>query len=297
VQTWRDEIPSPTIAAKQGFGSLGAYGYYLDLNWPAWRHYEVDPIGDAQLPPEQQKLVLGGEACMWSEYVSPESIDSRIWPRMAAIAERLWSPAEVRDVNSMYERMEATSGWLQSLGLTQRSSYRPMLQRIAGTDDIAPLRVLADVVEPVQNYLREETATVEATSQTPLNRLIDAVRPESDVARQLGAMVDALLVGQKDVEPQVKALLMTWRDNDAQLRRLETQSFLLNEVVPLSRSLSQVASVGLEALDYLDRRERMPEARTDEQMAILEQAGQQRAQLLVMVVPGIYKLVEASAAK
>ena len=42
---------------------------------------------------------------MWSEYATPENIDAVIWPRTAAIAERLWSPREVRDVDDMYRRL------------------------------------------------------------------------------------------------------------------------------------------------------------------------------------------------
>ncbi len=299
VQTWRDETPSPTIAAKQGFRALAAYGYYLDLNWPAARHYLYDPIGTVSLTPEQTKLVLGGEACMWAEYVSPDTIASRIWPRMAVIAERFWSPASVTDVNSMYERMGAISGWLEWLGLNHNSEYRPMLQRIAGSDDVSALRVLADVVEPVQDYLREEYAPVPATSFTPIDRVIDAVRPESETAREFNQMADAIIAGRAsaDVQAQARNLLITWRDNDAKLRTLGSQSFLVQEVMPLSASLSQAANAGLQALDYLERREHAPDEWRTQQIAVLADAGQQKAQLLLMAVPGIEKLVEATAGR
>ncbi len=296
VQTWREETPSPTIAAKQGFLALAAYGYYLDLNWPAARHYLYDPIGNVSLTPEQEKLVLGGEACMWVEYVSPESIDSRIWPRMAAIAERFWSPANVRDVDSMYQRMEATSDWLEWIGLTHNSNYRPMLQRIAGSDEISALRILADVVEPVQDYLREEYAPVPATSLTPIDRVIDAARPESKTARNFNRMVDAIVAGQADADmrAQVKGLLICWRDNDAQLQQLGARSSLVKEVMALSASLSRAANAGLQALDFLERGERAPDAWMSQQSAILSEAEQQNGQLLLMVVPGIQKLVESA---
>src|SRR2546429_6237648 len=133
IQSWRGQ-ESLAQAAKQGYRGLLSHGYYIDLMWPASQHYLVDPMSDAaaNLSPEESKRILGGEATMWAEYVSPENIDSRIWPRTAAIAERLWSPQNVRDVNSMYQRLDKVSHRLDFLGLTHNTGYAPMLRRIAG---------------------------------------------------------------------------------------------------------------------------------------------------------------------
>ena len=298
VQSWRGQ-DSLAAAAKQGYRGILSFGYYVDLMWPASRHYAVDPMSDAaaNLSPDEKKLILGGDACMWSEYVSPENIDSRIWPRTAAIAERLWSPQDVTDVDSMYQRLAEVSRWLDWLGLTHNSSYGPMLRRIAGSNDISALRTFTDVVEPVKDYNREELAVVEATSLSPLNRVIDAARPESATARQFGNLVDVLIAGHADSEAkqEIKALLIRWRDNQSNLQLLESQSFLLKEIVPLSQDLSAVATTGLQALDYMDRGERAPAAWATEQFALLEAAQKPKAQLLLMVAPSVQKLVEASS--
>src|SRR5579864_8440466 len=187
VQSWRGQ-QSLATAAQQGYRGLLSYGYYLDLMWPAARHYAVEPMSGAAatLTPEQKKLILGGESCQWAEWVTPENVDSRIWPRNAAIAERLWSPQEVTDVAAMHTRMEALANRLEWLGLTHKAYHRQMLQRIAGPsspEEFAALTTLASVVEPVKDYTREETATSEPTSATPLNRLVDAVPLESVTAR------------------------------------------------------------------------------------------------------------------
>jgi hexosaminidase len=298
VQSWRGQ-DSLAAATRQGYRGILSYGYYLDLMWPASRHYAVDPVSGAaaNLTPEEKQRILGGEACMWSEYVSPENIDSRIWPRAAAIAERLWSQQDVTDVSSMYQRLERTSRWLDWLGLTHNSSYEPMLRRIADSNDISALQTFTDVVEPVKDYTREEIATVEATSLSPLNRVIDAVRPESDTARHFADLVDALMGGHADskAKQEVRTLLILWRDNQANLQALETQSFLLREIVPLSQDLSAVAATGLQALDYLDRGERAPDAWATQQFALLAEAQKPKAQLLLMIVPSVQKLVEASS--
>jgi hexosaminidase len=234
---------------------------------------------------------------MWAEYVSPENIDSRIWPRAAAIAERLWSPEGVTDVDSMYQRLEGTSRWLDSFGLTHNASYDPMLRRIAGTDEIRALRILADLVEPVKDYTRSKLATAEATAATPLNRLVDAARPESAAARHFATWVAALLAGgmKPDTEAQARTLLARWRDNDASLEPVARDSFLMQEAVPISRDLSTLGTVGLEALDYLDRGQPSPEQWRAEQLARIAEAEKPQAQLLLMIAPSIRRLVETSA--
>jgi hypothetical protein len=66
--------------------------------------------------------------------------------------------------------------------------------------------------------------------------------------------------GSKDqaAETQIRALLTTWRDNDAKLHPLLDQAFLLHEVTPLSEDLSALGAAGLQALDYLDKSEASP---------------------------------------
>ena len=298
VQSWRGQ-DSLAAAAKLGYRGILSYGYYLDLMWPASRHYAVDPMSDAaaNLTAEEKKQILGGEACMWSEYVSPENIDSRIWPRAAAIAERLWSPQGMTDANSMYQRLQQISRWLDGLGLTHNSSYEPMLRRIAGSDDISALRTFTDVVEPVKDYTREESAVVEATSLSPLNRVIDAARPESETARHFADLVNAIVAGTADAgaKQEVRTLLTAWRDDQNNLQALEDHSFLLKEIVPLSQDLSAVATTGLQAVDYIDRAERPPNAWAEQQFVLLDQAQKPKAQLLLMVAPSVQKLVEASS--
>ena len=298
IQSWRGQ-QSLADAARQGYRGLLSSGYYLDLMGSAESHYAVDPFADgaANLSDAEKQKILGGEACMWAEYVSPENIDSRIWPRAAAIAERLWSPQNVTDVNSMYARMEEVSQWLDAYGLTHRSNYVPMLERMTNGSDTAALKNLTDVVEPVKGYAREGLAKTEATSLTPLNRVIDAARPESLKAREFNQLVDEFLGGKikPGMEMQIRASLSKWKDNEVQLEPAAQSSALVQEVVAVSQNLSALAAAGLQALDYLDRGEKAPEPWKTQQIALAQSAIQPKAQVLLMVAGPIQKLVQASA--
>jgi hexosaminidase len=299
VQSWRGQA-SLAAAAKQGYRGLLSYGYYLDLMWPAARHYAVDPMADAAatLTAEEKKLILGGESCQWAEWVTPENIDSHIWPRNAVIAERLWSPPEVKDAASMYARMNAVSYDLEWLGLTHNSARTQMLQRMAGNGDITALRVLADVVEPVKDYNRWDDAKGPIDFHAPLTRMIDAVNPESDTARHFTDLVQTFTQsGYKNqaAEAQIRSYLTTWRDNDAQLHPLLEQSFFLQEDVPLSQNLSALGAAGLQALDYLDKGQTAPDSWKAQQLAVIDQAKTRHADLLLTVVAPVQQLVEASS--
>ncbi len=289
VQSWRGQ-ESLAAAAQQGYMGILSNGYYLDLMFPASRHYQVDPLegATARLTPEQRARILGGEACMWSEFVTPENIDSRIWPRAAAIAERLWSPQQVKDVDSMYRRLAVVSRDLEWLGLTNRRNYPLMLERTTDMQPFESVRTLDEVLEPVKEYSRGSSR--EYTSFTPLNRLVDATRPESDSAREFAGLA-ANWSANKD---EIRKRLTQWRDNRAQVVPLLQSSALLQEAVPLAEDVAALAATGLQALEYLDSGKQAPQAWVTEQQALLDRAAKPRVELLIMIVPSIRKLVDAA---
>ena len=302
IQSWRGQ-KSLAAAAKQGYRGILSSGYYLDLGWTAARHYAVDPMSGeaASLSTEEKARILGGESCMWSEYVDAENIDSRIWPRNAAIAERLWSPQTVTDPASMYARMESVSQKLEWIGLTHRTYYPKMLQRIAGPatpDEFTALRTLTDLVEPTKDYTREQTAVVEPRSSTPLDRVVDAVPLESDAARQFGASVDTFLAAScRDaaVGSALRLQFARWRDNDAKVAPLAQRSFLVKEVTASSQDLSSLGTAGLAALDLVSAGQPGTDAWKTQQVTMLKAVAKAKAQLLLMPAPSVQKLTEAVA--
>jgi hexosaminidase len=294
VQSWRGQA-SLAEAARLGYRGLLSYGYYLDLMQSASLHYSVDPLseGAAGLTAEEKQRILGGEACMWGEFVTPGNVDGRIWPRAAAVAERLWSPQEVNDVNSMYSRLERVSEYLEYLGLIHSRTHQLMLERLRGGKDVRSLEVLADVLEPVKEYGREADHPYD--SFTPLNRLVDAVPPESDTAREFAALVSAWLSQPDPASADaVKRWLLQWRDNDQELAPVLEGNSLLKEIVPLSQTLHSVADAGLQAVDFLNHGRGAPAAWRDQQLAMLKSAEKPQAELLNMIVPSVEKLVAAT---
>ncbi|HVN06042.1 MAG TPA: family 20 glycosylhydrolase, partial [Bryobacteraceae bacterium] len=290
VQSWRGQ-KALAAAARQGVAGILSNGYYLDLGYSAGRHYAVDPLGGGadSLTPEQQRMILGGEACMWSEFVTPEILDPRVWPRLAAIAERLWSPQNVTDEADMYRRLATVSRDLEWAGLHHVSNYDKMLERMAGGGPVGPVRTLADVVEPVKDYAREDARPYNAF--TPLNRLVDAVPAWSEAARQFAALVDS----QRPADfSKMRAWLALWRDNHAHLSPEIAHSALLAEDAEMSKNLSDLAAAGLQALDRLDGTQARTPGWFEQQRPLLERAQQAHAELLLSVAPPIAKLIEAA---
>jgi len=282
IQSWRG--PEALVeAARRGYLGILSSGYYLDHQRSAAHHYGNDPLGNlaAGLSDEERARVLGGEACMWAEFVSAETIDSRIWPRTAAVAERLWSPASVRDTADMYRRLDATSRWLDWTGVRHRSGYEPMLARLTGGRPTEPLRVLADLLEPVKGYARPGSRPY--TSVVPLNRLVDAARPESDVARRFAELVAAHLAGDRAARDSVTWWLRRWRDNDAALRTLIDASPALAEIRPVVDDLRAVTDIGLSAVASAS-------PAMSASSAALERAAQPKAEVLLMIVPAVRAL-------
>ena len=261
IQSWRGK-KGLNEAARLGHPVLLSNGYYLDLNFSAASSYLVDPLPpDTPLTPTEQKLVLGGEAAMWAEYADSVVLDSRIWPRAAAVAERLWSPqAATQSVADMYRRLDVLSGQLETLGLRHRQAPELLLKQMAGTGSVAPLRMLVEVIEPVKEYKRHFQG-YNYTTFSLLNRLVDAAPAESEAARRFAMLVDNVVASNPAAPNWLSASLrqltalrvqaVRWKVNDILLQPLLAANPNLTEYAPLSTQLAAVATVVLERLTQL----------------------------------------------
>jgi hexosaminidase len=231
---------------------------------------------------------------MWTDIVSYENVDNRIWPRTAAIAERLWSPEQVRDVDSMYRRLTVVSHKLAFYGLRHHEITDEMLRRMTGLQDPGPLKVLAAVVQPPRNYQRQELRSYDES--TAINRLDDAVSPESETAREFAAIAKRIVSGEASAQEwqQARQWLELWRDNDAKLQPVLAQSFLTQDLAPVSRNLSRVAEIGLRALDDLHANRPGHADARQQDIEFLKAAEKPQAVLLLMVAPPVRTLVEAT---
>ncbi len=292
IQSWRG-TKSLVEAARQGYQGLLSNGYYIDLCQPAEFHYLNDPLpAGVPLDEREKALVLGGEATQWAELVTFETIDSRIWPRTAAIAERLWSPVSVRNVDDMYRRLPIVSGALEELGLLHLKNQDMLLRRLAGRADIAPLKVLAEAVEPLEGYARHGQA--EYTSLSPFTRFVDACAPESLAAVGFSRTVDRYLAGRDPVvAEELRGALAAWRDNHPRVLALLAASPALREIEPLSFGLARACGLGLQALGHLAKGEGQPAAWLEAGAKTLEEAADPAAHAELAVLKAIGKLVQA----
>ena len=261
---------------------------------------KIKPLTD-----EEKNRIIGGEACMWSEVVSSENVDSRIWPRTAAIAEKFWSPAGMTtNLDDMYRRLMFIDGHLTFYGVNHESYYALMLKKLVQSNDIGSLKTLVDVLEEVKYYDRF-TYVFKDTIQNPekilylpdmvLEDVVDAAHPESYTAREFGNLVDGYLSendpGSKD---KIMAQLIKWQQNNELLNPLLDDNQRLAEIRPISLALSEIAGAGIEALDVMAKKHSLDPQRYLEIQSLMDEAARQKAALIIAVEPAIRKLVDAA---
>jgi hexosaminidase len=150
----------------------------------------------------------------------------------------------------MYARLEAVSRLLEWTGVTHRASYGEMLGRLAGTRPVEPLRVLADASEA----RGLGTGRRAKDTGTPLNRFVDAARPESETVRHLELLARKVAAARR-ADPAdlatLRAAFSVWAANDVRFQATAQDNALLEEVKPLSKDLSALGAMGLDILGYL----------------------------------------------
>lgn len=251
VQSWRG-TQYLANSAREGFTGILSAPWYLDHIKPASEYYLADPIPQFDgLTPQQQSLILGGEACMWAEYISAETADSRIWPRLGAVAERLWSPRTVTDVPDLYRRLELLTDRLEGAGMRIRTHSRRMLATIAPGVQTAAVESLFTAVQPPG--FGQTTNGVRPNQLHPLTRLVDASRPDPEGRWTTERLVRRLAVSTGDAAAgdTLGQRLARWRDLQPEVEALAVGSPVLGEALPVTRALARTAAIGLEALAHL----------------------------------------------
>jgi hexosaminidase len=299
VQSWRGDA-SLAQGASQGYTGILSAPYYLDAHKTAETMFLADPIpADTKLTPEQQKLILGGEICMWGEQIHPETVDSRVWPRSLAVAERFWSPQSDRDVNDMYRRLRIVSLELEDVGLTHITGPEKLRRNLAGSAHPEALDVLASVTEPAtfsERYQGQRTDRL-----TSLDRMVDAVVTDPPARQEIAREVDAVLHASDDgarcaAELELRKRFEQWQKAEPKIAALAARSARLSDEQIRASQLGELGTTGLEALGYLEMHTAAPASWLDARRELLADAEKPSGLLRFVFLPDLRKLVEAAGA-
>jgi len=226
-------------AAKKGHATVLSNGYYIDLMQPVSEHYLVDPMPiNNDLTAEEKARILGGEATMWSELVTPLNIDSRLWPRTAAIAERFWSDASITDVESMYKRLDYVSFRLEELGIDHIRNRNVMLRNITNNQNTESLEILTKVCEPMKIYTRN-AGGIEYKTYSPFTLFADACTVDAADIFEFSKIINNFIENQSH-KTELISFFDTWISNYEKFETLKKNP-ILNEIDPLYSDLASIS--------------------------------------------------------
>jgi len=284
-------------AAKKGYQSVLSAGFYIDLFRPASYHYLNDPLpADTILTDAERKLILGGEATMWAELVNVETVDMRIWPRTAAIAERLWSPGTINDVDDMYRRLNILSLQLEETGITHLKNREMMMRRLCNSYDVEPLRILLDAAEPREGYKRHGSKP-RYNTESPLSRAADiALADAPDAIRFRLTLKDYLQTRSETGYLELTEMVNQWALCYGRLTNLAANNAALQEVLPLASNLTQMANLAQPLLTMIQKGETITADEAAQIKLQMADLAKPVAEMEVVVGESIGMMVEALVA-
>ncbi|GEC73087.1 hexosaminidase [Flavobacterium flevense] len=237
-------------AAKNEYKAVLSTGFYIDLMLPVDSHYLNDPMPkNVVFTAEEKARILGGEATMWSELVTPLNIDSRIWPRTAAIAERLWSNDTVTNLESMHKRLKQISFRLEEIGLTHIRNKAVILRNISNYQDTKALHDFTNICEPYKLYKRNGGGK-KYFMFSPLTLFADACTADASDAYEFNKAVNRYLTDKDELsQEEIKYYLKQWINMNIELIVLSKKAPLIQPLLPLSKNLSLVCKQLLAAIE------------------------------------------------
>ncbi len=233
LETWLD---TPEADANRPYQTVSATSFYLDHFLTAADHYRIDPGTSPN--------ILGGEAAVWTEAMFDETVETYIWPRAAAIAERLWSDAAVTDEAHMYRRLGLFDARLRRLGSPHHQARQAVLTRACGGNAPDALATLAGLLSPIAYYFIRWDGY---GTDTPCNDLVQGLDSDPPAARAFAREVDRLIATGEGLG-NVEACLNDWATLPQRLESLFTEDGALHFYKPVLDGVGELARLGLAVL-------------------------------------------------
>ncbi len=151
VQSWRGMEGAVTAALSRRHAIVSptshAYFDYPLTSIDVETVYGFDPVPRA-LKPSEAEYILGGECNMWTERAPQHLVESKLYPRILAMAEVLWTPTQQRRYASFEKRLQRLYPRLDSLGIEYgfeappvRFEAQPLRSEIRRDDETSTLNV------------------------------------------------------------------------------------------------------------------------------------------------------------
>lgn len=155
VQSWRG-MQGGIDAARQGVQAImspTSHAYFdYDVHTTDVRQvYSFEPIPN-ELDENESSFIVGGECNMWTERAPQHSVDSKVFPRLLAMAEVLWSPADRRDITAFLPRLQREYPRLDRLGVDYGPEAPPF-----------SIQTVIDSTQRVEFYVVHQARNAEAT--------------------------------------------------------------------------------------------------------------------------------------
>ncbi|CAF4499745.1 unnamed protein product [Rotaria socialis] len=181
IQVWKDSSDNSAFgswaaylnqAANEGYNVILSSPWYVNyisygkyntntsvMNLEFFKYYEVEPLRGFTGSDEAKKRILGGEACLWAEFVDGTNLLARLWPKASAVAERLWSAASVNNSEDAQFRLDVHRCRLLRRGIPAQ----PILNGYCGNYEVGMARSMVN--DPAFNY--EDGSPTESTTIDP----------------------------------------------------------------------------------------------------------------------------------
>jgi len=252
----------PEAIAETEYPMVYSRDYYLDWIQAPCYYWEKRML--------YSKNLIGGEACVWSEYFEPANHHALVYPNLAVMAENFWANlGEMEDpcptdklypqLKELYLRIDRINWFLENIGidLRHRSAYESQMKEISSEKDYLPVMIIA-------NLLRSHTRVGSSgySAETKLNQLIDYLYPDSITARKFSEILREIYIEKgvsairrKRLLEEVKGYLNDWILASDEVLKGENAFIELEGNIPLkyfSPPLKELAQCSLESLRNIE---------------------------------------------